>query len=1105
MQNNLGNCLQIIDDEVMKGYITRLDKLDIIVPSEASFSELKKIHFFRITELVYDKNEFSVHKFATMFHTLSNKPCTLVLMLQSDGRNTNFYLGVRSESDANSTGTMCDMLKESLKSQFQGSNIELYPYETLTDDLNKFHSRSISSVTCIADYKQNDEQLSNNEFVQGLEKFVNSMNGKTYKAFFIANNISHDELMEVKQEYENIYTQISPFSDVQFNFSVSESSSTADGTSSGTTSSQAYGVQQTYGENYGLSKAGTIGSTATDGYSDTEGTSSSVSNGTTYTKGSSVTNSTSDSLSHTEGKSVSDTIGGSLGVSAGGVVNAGVNKSKSHSRFTSDTTTHTIGRSVTESFSESVSKTLTEGTNKSHSDNHSISKSSSVTNTISSGYNESNGSNYSISEAFNFVNSKTLTDTFGNSKAVTLNAKNKTLISVLNRLEKQLDRIDECESVGMWHCAAYFLGTCIADTETAANTYRSLMSGRESGIERSSVNTWAEERNSDAVKALEKYLKNFVHPQFVYNGVRTTSIVNPSVMISTNELAIHMGLPRKSVSGLAVVEHTPFALDVLCNHNDNDSSLSLGKIFHLTEELETPVELDIDSLTMHTFVTGSTGSGKSNTVYQLLNELSKKQIPYLVIEPAKGEYRKVFSNATVYDTNPRNNSLLRINPFSFPDNIHVLEHIDHLIEIFNVCWPMYAAMPAVLKDSVVRAYTSAGWDLDLSVNTKVDGLFPTFDDVLRELKYVINTSEYSVDTKNDYIGSLSTRIKSLTNGINGRIFVGNEIGIDKILYENTIIDLSKIGASETKSLIMGLFILKLKEYRDSNKKEMNSGLKHITVIEEAHNILKKTSFAQNQESSNVQGKAVEMLTNAIAEMRTYGEGFVIVDQAPDMLDTAVIRNTNTKIVMKLPESNDREITGKSISLNDEQISELSKLKTGVAAVYQNNWQEAVLCKINFYKVKSNLCEETKKTVITSYNNENKEILHMLIKHGLECEEIDKLKSKIFNSCVSAQIKRNLICNLECQNIEYEWAVADFINKCFNCNNVFRGAAIAECQSLDKLAEVAVMNIRNEFEEFSDKEMKKILYFICRTQHELHPECRTIEALRTEYLKKELDK
>ena len=93
-----------------------------------------------------------------------------------------------------------------------------------------------------------------------------------------------------------------------------------------------------------------------------------------------------------------------------------------------------------------------------------------------------------------------------------------------------------------------------------------------------------------------------------------------------------------------------------------------------------------------------------------------------------------------------------------------------------------------------------------------------------------------------------------------------------------------------------------------------------------------------------------MISNAIAGMRTYGEGFVIVDQAPGLLDMSVIRNTNTKIIMRLPEYSDRELTGKAAGLTDKQIDELAKLPSGVAAVYQDKWIEPVLCKVNYYNV-----------------------------------------------------------------------------------------------------------------------------------------------------------
>jgi DNA helicase HerA-like ATPase len=165
-----------------------------------------------------------------------------------------------------------------------------------------------------------------------------------------------------------------------------------------------------------------------------------------------------------------------------------------------------------------------------------------------------------------------------------------------------------------------------------------------------------------------------------------------------------------------------------------------------------------------------------------------------------------------------------------------------------------------------------------------------------------------------------------------------------------IIDLSRIGSNETKSLIMGLLMIKLQEHRINqrsiNSKKMNEDLRHITIIEEAHNLLKRTSVDRSGSSFNLEAKAVEMLSNAIAEMRTYGEGFVIVDQAPGLLDMSVIRNTNTKIIHKLPDKSDRELVGLSAMLNEDQVNEIARLQCGIAAVYQSNWIEPVLCKVN---------------------------------------------------------------------------------------------------------------------------------------------------------------
>ena len=494
---------------------------------------------------------------------------------------------------------------------------------------------------------------------------------------------------------------------------------------------------------------------------------------------------------------------------------------------------------------------------------------------------------------------------------------------------------------------AYFTSEDQYAAEMAAATYKALMRGENSGVEVAAINLWGQ--GQQQTEQVGQYVANFIHPVFWYNGPAGRLQVTPCSLVSGNELAIHMGLPRRSVCGLPVVEHADFGKEVVSyNQKEEGADLLLGKIFNMGSVCKNTVRLNRNSLAMHTFVTGSTGSGKSNTVYEILSQLDAGGVNFMVVEPAKGEYKNVFGNRSdvhVYGTNPKITELLRINPFRFPEGIHVLEHIDRLTEIFNVCWPMYAAMPAVLKDAMLQAYEVCGWDLQTSENEYSEELFPTFQDLLTELVDVINRSAYDQEVKSNYRGSLETRVRSLANGLNGQIFSANEI-LEKILFdENVIIDLSRVGSAESKALIMGILIMRLNEYRMTSCTEMNAPLRHVTVLEEAHNILRRTSTEQSEEGSNVAGKSVEMIANSIAEMRTYGEGFIIADQSPSAVDISAIRNTNTKIIMRLPDEQDRQLAGKAAALKENQLDEIARLPKGVAVVYQNDWVEPVLCKI----------------------------------------------------------------------------------------------------------------------------------------------------------------
>ena len=603
------------------------------------------------------------------------------------------------------------------------------------------------------------------------------------------------------------------------------------------------------------------------------------------------------------------------------------------------------------SFAKTVGRTLTSSTGRA------------ITNGLAKAVGTAKNTSLGANVGANFARSSSVTATIGKNEGITQNFANFEIIHALEVLKEQMKRYETGTALGMWDFAAYVLSDDFNVANNVAHSYLALTQGDESYMSDCAVNLWRNDTDADKDRArgICEYLLDLRHPQFGLSPALvendSTFLVYPAAVTATatlsgKELAYSLNFPRKSIAGLPVFECAEFGRNISIFEildSKPDSHLHLGKIFHMHSVEPVDVNLSMNSLASHTFITGSTGAGKSNTVYHILDAARDEGIHFLVVEPAKGEYKNVFGNdddVSVYGTNPKLTSLLRINPFSFPDDIHVLEHMDRLVELFNVCWPMYAAMPAVLKSAVEKSYTDCGWDLISSTNKYDKGIYPDFSDVARNIKTIIDSSEYDNENKGAYKGSLLTRLQSLTTGINGLIFSSDELSGEELFEKNVIIDLSRVGSSETKSLIMGMIVLKLQEFRMTSNVPMNSSLRHVTVLEEAHNLLKRTSVEQPTESSNILGKSVEMLANAIAEMRTYGEGFIIADQAPGLMDMSVIRNTNTKIIMRLPDQSDRELVGKAANLNDDQIKELAMLPCGVAAVYQNEWIQPVLCKVD---------------------------------------------------------------------------------------------------------------------------------------------------------------
>jgi len=694
-----------------------------------------------------------------------------------------------------------------------------------------------------------------------------------------------------------------------------------------------------------------------------------------------------ESVSYTKGitKSVGQTIGYS--------------NSNSKTKSNSSSKSYSSGKSKTPWIGKKIMNGLVGGTM--HNSNSGTTSSFSNSNTETTSSNSSKSKNRS-------TNSSTSTSK-GSSQGIQYTQENKTISNFLEKLDLQFERIQIGESIGLWNVGSYFLSKDSQNSLVAANIYNGIIKGDESRIEKSMVRTFSNKEND--FKSIIEYLKVYNLPLIsIGNHINYYSNV-----VNTKELSIQLGLPQKSFTGIDVVEITPFSDNI--KQIPEEKAIIVGKLNNHEKDSLIDFPLDLSKLTGHIFITGSTGAGKSNATYTIIDELQKKGINFLVIEPAKGEYKDVFaskySNTKVYGTNIKHTELLRINPFSFSKEIHVNEHIDRFIEILNASWPMYAAMPAILKDAIEKSYQKKGWDLTNSVNLIKKNSFPTFADLAEILPVLIRESDYSEEIKSNYIGALVTRVNSMATGLLKPIFSSQEIKSSELFDKNVIIDLSLIPSSETTSLLTGIVFMKLQEYRMSKKEGSNTPLKHITILEEAHNLLKKTSSEQSQEGANLQGKSVEMISNAIAEMRTYGEGFIIADQAPGLLDPSAIRNTNTKICLRLPSFDDRELVGKAMHLSDEQINELSKLQTGVAAVYQNDWQEAALCKFKFFDKRSNGFHYIEK----KEENINKFIAEQLIcerfgkdidRGKLEVNKVNKVFKKYVIAVLQGEIRESLL-------------------------------------------------------------------------------------------------
>ncbi|MFI6029879.1 ATP-binding protein [Amycolatopsis magusensis] len=427
--------------------------------------------------------------------------------------------------------------------------------------------------------------------------------------------------------------------------------------------------------------------------------------------------------------------------------------------------------------------------------------------------------------------------------------------------------------------------------------------------------------------------------------------------LATTDLLVALNRPpRRELSGIRVTEPHQFDVTPEQPRRTADTVL-LGHVLDSARAEVAALSVNTESLNRHTFVCGATGSGKSFTVRHLLTEATRIGLPWLVIEPAKAEYRLMAARLRASGEevvvirpgapgvapagfNPLVPAVSRLTGTAkrFP----LQTHLDLLRALFLAAFEAHEPFPQILAAALTRCYEELGWDLVVGEPAHPGGRprYPTLADLQRVATAEVAAIGYGPEMAADVHGFITTRLASLRLGTTGRFFQGGHpLDFDRLLRARVVFEIEDVGDDADKAFLMGALLIQLMEHlRLTRGDTAHNDLHHLTVVEEAHRLLRRPE----SDKAGPAAKGVEMFAALLAEVRAYGEGLVIVEQIPGKLIPDVIKNTAVKIVHRLPAEDDRRSVGATMNLDANQSRYVVSLGRGRSAVFTDDMDRPVL-------------------------------------------------------------------------------------------------------------------------------------------------------------------
>ncbi len=863
-----------------------------------------QVRLIRLDEINEERHQAYRQALANVYATLDpDQPVRLLYLLDGGPTGVNLYFGVVAEAaDADLLHDAMQNLRGALEGQLPGINFGKEIEANQTDALLERLSRSARQGVLLGTPTGQEQENANEELnFQDMDRLVRALqsgsggNTDSWQMFIVSQPLTRQQINDQLDAAYALSSQLTQY--ISTNVQIGDNNSRQIGTSSGTSESRGRntGTSKTTGDNSnvttGTNNSDTTGTNRSDTVGDNKSDTRSKNQG-----GSEGTNNGKSSSNSSSGSSQGKTWGTSESSATG----------TSNSRTSGVSTSKTTGTSDSKTVGTSTSDSRTEGLSLTHSTNE--------------GTNQSNTTGQSLNV------SKEITD--------------KRAQHLADYLDKQLiARLQKGLTKGLFHSAVYLAAENNALYQRLKNTVRATFQGSETTLCPLEVHDLQPTRDRSGQLLRLPVLADMPPADaLLFRSLHTGARNSLGSLMTADELAIVASLPQHELQGIRRRKAMEFIVDLPDPEGD---TLDLGTVMDRGRRYpNNRVRLMRKDLSKHVFVTGVTGAGKTTTC---LNLLLESDLPFLVIEPAKTEYRELatrLEDIDYYRPNGDDHQSLRINPFALVrKGQRIKSHAGFLKNVFAAVFPMEASMPMMVEAAIMAAYEDKGWDIDdnefLPGGDPFDPMaraWPTMSDMIRQLDRIIPTYGLGKEFEEKYRGSLVSRLRSLTDGTLGQVLdVPQSLSFDALLERRAVIELEELQGGEEKALLMALLLGGINEaIRARYAKEPS--FRHLTLIEEAHRLL-----ARPEPGDKATAMAVEAFADMLAEVRKYGEGLIIADQIPAKLIPDIIKNTHTKIVHRLFAEDDRRAMGEAMMMDDEQRAFLPNLGTGEAIVFCGGW------------------------------------------------------------------------------------------------------------------------------------------------------------------------